>query len=61
MYNVTSMGDADGNGWWAQFATDVMVKADGSAPGKVVSIKIPRTEELGLEPVQRRRSEASSR
>lgn len=41
VYNVTSMGDADGNGWWAQFATDVMVKADGSAPGKVVSIKIP--------------------
>ena len=41
VYNVTSMGDADGNGWWAQFATDVMVKAEGSAPGKVVTIKIP--------------------
>jgi streptogramin lyase len=41
VYNVTSTGDADGNGWWAQFGTDVMVKADGSAPGKVVSIKIP--------------------
>ena len=41
VYNVTSMGDADGNGWWAQFATDVIVKADGSAPGKVVTIKIP--------------------
>ena len=41
VYNVTSMGDADGNGWWAQFATDVMVKADGSAPGKVVTIGIP--------------------
>jgi streptogramin lyase len=41
VYNVTSMGDADGNGWWAQFATDVIVKADGSTPGKVVTIKIP--------------------
>ncbi|OFW01160.1 MAG: hypothetical protein A3I61_07930 [Acidobacteria bacterium RIFCSPLOWO2_02_FULL_68_18] len=41
VYNVTSMGDGDGNGWWAQFATDVMVKADGSAPGKVVTMKIP--------------------
>jgi hypothetical protein len=41
VYNVTSMGDADGNGWWAQFATDVIVQADGSAPGKVISIKIP--------------------
>jgi len=41
VYNVTSMGDSDGNGWWAQFATDVMVKADGSVPGKVVAIPIP--------------------
>ena len=41
VYNVTSGGDADGNGWWAQFGTDVMVKADGSTPGKVVSIKLP--------------------
>jgi streptogramin lyase len=41
VYNVTSMGDADGNGWWAQFATDVMVKADGRVPGKVVTMKIP--------------------
>jgi hypothetical protein len=40
-YNVTQIGDADGNGWWAQFGTDVIVKADGSVPGKVVSIKIP--------------------
>ena len=41
VYNVTSMGDADGNGWWAQFATDVIVKADGSTPGKVDTIKLP--------------------
>jgi len=41
VYNVTSMGDGDGNGWWAQFATDVMVKADGRTPGKVVTMKIP--------------------
>ena len=42
VYNVTSMGDADGNGWWAhRLPTDVIVKADGSAPGKVVTIKIP--------------------
>ena len=47
VYNVTSMGDADGNGWWAQFATDVMVKADGSAPGKVVSVKIPERRHSG--------------
>ncbi|MGH9255099.1 MAG: carboxypeptidase regulatory-like domain-containing protein [Vicinamibacterales bacterium] len=47
VYNVTSMGDADGNGWWAQFATDVMVKADGSAPGKVVTIKIPERKNSG--------------
>jgi len=41
-YNVTQIGDADGNGWWAQFGTDVIVKADGSVPGKMVSIKIPQ-------------------
>jgi streptogramin lyase len=41
VYNVTSGGDSDGNGWWGQPGTDVMVKADGSAPGKVVAIKLP--------------------
>lgn len=41
VYNLTSGGDNDGNGWWAQFGTDVMVKADGSTPGKVVTVKVP--------------------
>ena len=44
VYNVTSGGDNEGNGWWAQFGTDVMVKADGRNPGNVISIKIPRRQ-----------------
>jgi streptogramin lyase len=44
VYNVTSGGDREGNGWWAQFGTDVMVKADGRNPGSVISIKIPRRQ-----------------
>ncbi len=44
VYNVTSGGDSEGNGWWAQFGTDVMVKADGSNPGKSVSIRVPRRQ-----------------
>ena len=40
-YNITSGGDADGNGWWAQFGTDVIVKADGKRPGKVYSFQVP--------------------
>jgi streptogramin lyase len=41
VYNITSGGDNDGNGWWAQFGTDLIVKADGRAPGKVTSVKAP--------------------
>ena len=40
VYNVTSGGDSEGNGWWAQFGTDVMVKADGKT-GEIVTIKLP--------------------
>ena len=41
VYNLTSGGDNDGNGWWAQFGTDQIVKADGRAPGKTVAIRAP--------------------
>ncbi len=44
VYNVTSGGDNVGNGWWAQFGTDLMVKADGENPGNVVGIQIPRRQ-----------------
>jgi streptogramin lyase len=35
-------GDREGNGWWAQYAIDVMVKADGQSPGKTEAVKVPR-------------------
>jgi streptogramin lyase len=40
-------GDRDGNGWWSEYAFDVMVKADGQNPGKTQAVKVPRypTEE----------------
>ena len=44
VYNHTSKGDEDGNGWWAQFATDVIVKADGRNPGKVYAFQVPNRD-----------------
>lgn len=41
VYNVTQTADADGNGWWSQHGTDVIVKADGSQVGKTVGIRVP--------------------
>jgi streptogramin lyase len=40
LYNLTSGGDNEGNGWWSQFATDVVVEANGTT-GEVSTIKLP--------------------
>lgn len=37
-------GDRDGNGWWAEYAIDVMVKGDGQNPGKTEGVKVPRSD-----------------
>ena len=37
-------GDKDGNGWWSQYALDVMVRADGATPGKTESVMVPRAK-----------------
>jgi streptogramin lyase len=49
VYNLTSGGDNEGNGWWAQFGTDLIVKADGRAPGKVNAIRAPNWQNSAWE------------
>jgi streptogramin lyase len=42
VYNVIQIADADGNGWFSQHGTDVIVKLDGSQVGKTVGIRVPQ-------------------